>query len=206
MKLGITTSGLRRIAQTQEKYIWDFGGDVVGSSQYNGWLTAYDAETRKGIGYIEYAIYDGEFNIQMIEVAPEYRRQGVATDLLSEALKREDMEQGDVVWGMTTPEGTAFKDAVNPSRVSAINDDCVDGGEEICKHYNDTEGYPKCFKSLEVSPFKVWWRNTATWRDLDPHVGTKDYDTVASWEGKAGICHINGVSDCVDTGCPYWER
>ena len=38
----------------------------------------------KTVGTLEYGEYDGEANVKMIEVEPEYRRKGIATKLLQE--------------------------------------------------------------------------------------------------------------------------
>lgn len=60
-------------------------------------------------GKIDYASGGGKVGVHMIETAPNYRRQGIATRMM-DRLKAEF--PGRVVkWGSTTPEGEAFKRA-----------------------------------------------------------------------------------------------
>lgn len=56
------------------------------------------------LGRVDYSVYDGQPAIQMIEVAPEFRRQGVATELLRN-LQREYPDQ-EIDWGSLTSEGS----------------------------------------------------------------------------------------------------
>ena len=64
----------------------------------------------KVVGTLKYGEYDGEPNVKMIEVAPEYRRKGIATKLLQELQnKYPDVE---IDFGMSTPDGTKLLDAI----------------------------------------------------------------------------------------------
>ena len=58
-QVNLPDSSYLRLAQAleeQPRFIFDFGGDVVGSDQYNGWIVAYDGETKEGLGYIQYSL------------------------------------------------------------------------------------------------------------------------------------------------------
>ena len=58
----------------------------------------------KVVGTLEYGDYNGEPNVKMIEVDPEYQRKGIGTKLLQELQnKYKDVE---IDFGMTTPDGT----------------------------------------------------------------------------------------------------
>lgn len=57
------------------------------------------------VGRIQWNEYHGETNIQMIEVAPEFRRQGVAAAMYR---KLREESEGKIRWGMLTPDGHAL--------------------------------------------------------------------------------------------------
>lgn len=64
----------------------------------------------KVVGTLDYSEYEGKPNVKMIEVTPEYRRNGIGKKLLQE-LQRQypDVE---IDYGMTTPDGTKLLDAI----------------------------------------------------------------------------------------------
>lgn len=64
----------------------------------------------KVVGKLEYSIYDDEPYIQMTTVLPEYKRQGIATELLRSLDK--DFPNTPVHIGYTTDEGTPFYDRI----------------------------------------------------------------------------------------------
>lgn len=64
----------------------------------------------KVVGTLEYGEYEGKPNVKMIEVIPEYRRQGIGAKLLQE-LQRKYPDQ-EIDFGMTTPDGTKLLDAI----------------------------------------------------------------------------------------------
>ena len=109
---GIPDQGLKRIAQAMEEapdLIFDFGGDVSGD-QYNAWIAAYDGETKQGLGYIQYSMYEDTTQIMMVEVSEENQGRGVATALLEEVMRKEDLAYQDLEWGMLTDDGAALKE------------------------------------------------------------------------------------------------
>jgi len=57
------------------------------------------------VGYLKYAIFEGNAHIQHIEVAEDMRRKGIATQLF-ERLKEET--RGEVIHKMQTPDGAAW--------------------------------------------------------------------------------------------------
>ena len=63
------------------------------------------------VGFISYGIYEDQIHIKMIEVMPEYRRQGVATGMM--AMLREENPGMPINWGMLTDEGGALKAKVH---------------------------------------------------------------------------------------------
>jgi len=78
------------------------GGDAVGSNQYSGYIRAFIGGTQ--VGYFDYAILHNwnerdSLSISMVEVEPEYRRQGLATLMLDEVIKRQYTN-----WGKQPPE------------------------------------------------------------------------------------------------------
>lgn len=115
--------GLGKVAQEESPYIFESGGDAGAGGQYDAYLIARDKELRKGLGYIQYSIFEGEVQISFIEVAPEFRNQGVGQALIEEMMKRENVEYSDIDFGMTTPSGTALREKMDKSH----------GGEKMAK-------------------------------------------------------------------------
>ena len=64
----------------------------------------------KVVGRLEYSIYDDEPYIQMTTVLPEYKRKGIATELLKSLDK--DFPNTPIHIGYTTDEGTPFYDRI----------------------------------------------------------------------------------------------
>ena len=72
---------------------------------HSGEMFATMSYTQDGkvVGTLEYSVYDGEPNVKMVEVLPEYRRKGIGTKLLQE-LQR-NYPDVEINYGMTTPDG-----------------------------------------------------------------------------------------------------
>jgi GNAT superfamily N-acetyltransferase len=91
---------------------FESGGDAVPGG-YNGYFVAYDEATGKKMGYIDFQSAKGyPVTIAMIEVEPEFQRQGVATALVRRL--QQDFPDQELEWGMTTPEGEALRKAIMP--------------------------------------------------------------------------------------------
>jgi len=83
----------------------------VHHGQYDGVLTASDPETGEYRGHLDYAHLEEpgeEILIQWMEVPEEFRRQGIASQLV-EKLKVENPGR-EINWGYTSEEGTAFRE------------------------------------------------------------------------------------------------
>lgn len=81
-------------------------GYAYGESYY----TMSYTQDGKVVGTLEYGEYDGEPNVKMVEVDPEYRRKGIGTKLLQELQRKyPDVE---IDFGMSTPDGTKLLDAI----------------------------------------------------------------------------------------------
>jgi GNAT superfamily N-acetyltransferase len=85
--------------------IWDDVYDHYAGESF-GSVYATHPETKEVIGKLDYGHTKGEpLAVKWIEVAPEYRRQGIATKLVEKAKQ----EYGDNIdWGMSTDDGTSF--------------------------------------------------------------------------------------------------
>lgn len=81
-------------------------GYAYGESYYTMTYT----QDGKVVGKLEYGEYDGQPNVKMIEVAPEYRRRGIGTKLLQELQKKYPGEE--INFGMATPDGVKLLDAI----------------------------------------------------------------------------------------------
>ena len=62
------------------------------------------------VGTIRYSIFEGRPHISMIEVLEDYRRQGIATQMLRYLQGQYPNEE--IVWGYLTEDGSALYQAV----------------------------------------------------------------------------------------------
>lgn len=77
------------------------------------------------IGTIQYSIFEGRPHIAMIEVLEDYRRQGIATQMLR--YLQDQYPNEEIVWGYLTEDGSALYQAVvaeqpNPDYFQVQND------------------------------------------------------------------------------------
>jgi ribosomal protein S18 acetylase RimI-like enzyme len=98
------------------------GGDAVPGG-YNGFFAVFDRASGKRMGYIDYqsAWIDGaqEVMIGMVEVEPEFQRQGIATLLLKRL--RHEFPGTEIDPGMTTSDGYAWWNSVGKTSMSYGN-------------------------------------------------------------------------------------
>ena len=88
------------------------------SGQTDMRMESYDGD--KLAGYMEYSVYDDAPNIQYIHTEDEYRRQGVATEMLQKL--QAEYPDAEINWGMTTPDGTKlFENATYPIIDKAVS-------------------------------------------------------------------------------------
>ena len=119
---GAHAEGVDQIGQPLPKGEYDIRNDVRdahGNELYGtvrAATAAFVTDTKQYVGKIDYGAITGykpEVSIHMIEVDPAHRGQGVASKMMDK-LREEFTENGKapkINWGMTTPEGTAFKKA-----------------------------------------------------------------------------------------------
>jgi ribosomal protein S18 acetylase RimI-like enzyme len=86
--------------------------------QCDGYISAKKLVDGKEIqvGYVDWSEYHRKVHIRMIEVLPEYRRQGVGRGLM-EAMKVEFPDQ-QIIEGSTTDDGTKFFGALKGKKVA----------------------------------------------------------------------------------------
>lgn len=113
--MSLSYKALLRISQALSlgDFEWDFGGDVVGSDQYSGWLVVKDAQTEQPVGMLEYSVYEDAYQVDMIGVAPQSRGQGIASMVIQKFLDDEGIQYSDLNWGMLTDDGAALKDKLD---------------------------------------------------------------------------------------------
>ena len=90
------------------KYSLDADGHIkeysTGYSSGETFMAMYYELDGKVVGTLNYGDYEGEPSVKMIEVDPEYRRQGIAQKLLQQLQKK--YPNTEIDFGMTTPDGT----------------------------------------------------------------------------------------------------
>jgi GNAT superfamily N-acetyltransferase len=84
----------------------------VESSFHNGYHGVLIAKTpERQVGYLSYSIYNDVPKIEMIYVAQDYRRHGVAKKMLKALQEISPNEEID--WGYTTDDGTNLKKSID---------------------------------------------------------------------------------------------
>jgi len=86
-----------------------FESGVTGAAygQIDAYVTAIDVETSRVVGYLSYSVFEDRPYLNIVQVAPEARGEGIGTKLVEELLR--DYPYDSIVWGLTTREGTALK-------------------------------------------------------------------------------------------------
>jgi SPP1 gp7 family putative phage head morphogenesis protein len=138
---------MRIIKQKPAVLFWDVGDVEISSSVIKTelgddiLLAAHDRITGKFMGYADIAPRGGVLGVKLIEVLPEFRRKGVATQLLT----RIKQVAGDrkIDWGSATPQGKALLKAKGVDVVSLPDAARIEGRvtEAQFKHANDRLAY-----------------------------------------------------------------
>lgn len=89
-------------------------GDSMYPGQWDAVILAYVPGRDKPVGYLSFSTYAGRASVKMVEVAPEFKRHGVATALHRHLLKSQGLKASDIDRGMQTDEGHAFRKAMDP--------------------------------------------------------------------------------------------
>ena len=124
--------------------------EATGSASGETYFTMSYKQDGKVVGTLQYGEYNGEPNVKMVEVDPEYRRQGIGTKLLQELQKKyPDVE---IDFGMQTPDGSKL---IENSTYTVENKEVTDKlarieeiKQKLAKY---DEGYNKYFENdLEI--------------------------------------------------------
>jgi len=85
-----------------------FREECVGShhGQTDLKINAYNPQSGKDYGYIDFVIFDGKIHISMVEVFDEYRRRGIATKMVE--YMRSQNPGLPIFWGYATGSGAQF--------------------------------------------------------------------------------------------------
>lgn len=63
------------------------------------------------VGRITFSVYEGVPKINMIEVAPEYQRQGIGKKMIDKLV--EEYPYSSIEWGYMTDDGAALKNSLD---------------------------------------------------------------------------------------------
>jgi len=91
---------------------FDHGGDSLHRGQYDAYVTAKIGD--RVIGRIDFYVVtegldEGAFKIKMVEVDPEFRRGGIATQMYRYMQKQYKLKSKNEEFGGRTEEGSAFR-------------------------------------------------------------------------------------------------
>jgi len=87
------------------------GADSFYRGQHDGYILAVfpDGERRVVVGRLDWSRFQGKYSVKMVEVAPEFRRMGVATRLYAELFRAQGIQASDLEPSWLTPDGAAFR-------------------------------------------------------------------------------------------------
>jgi len=122
--------------------------------QYDGVLIAADPATGEYRGHLDYAYLEEpgeEILIQWVEVPEEYRRQGIASQLV-EKLKAENPGR-EVNWGYTSEEGTALRE-VSGVEIK-VGDKLLDNKTDLVLTVVRIEKHKDWFQSMVVLQWPI---------------------------------------------------
>lgn len=98
-------------------------------------MTAYRGELP--VGSMQYSLYENVPSISMIEVLPEYRRQGIASRLVRNL--QAQYPNTEITWGLLTDDGKALYDALTYSTEN----------EEYTRRKNDLDDITARYRQYE---------------------------------------------------------
>ena len=87
---------------------FETGGDSYYAGQYDGWIVAR-AKDGRVVGRLDWSVFNNEYRVKMVEVHPDFRRTGVATQLYRELFRTQKIRSSQLGGTMRTPEGDAFR-------------------------------------------------------------------------------------------------
>lgn len=102
---------------------FEHGGDMIDRYQFNNWIKAYVPGRKNPVGWVQYSVFRDVRNynklvhtVQFVEVAPEYRQQGIATALYKEILKHEKIPLSKLRSSLRTDLGQKFRERMRMSK------------------------------------------------------------------------------------------
>ena len=131
-------------------------------------MVMYAYQDGEFAGTLEYAIYQDEPHIVMIEVEPKFRRQGVAKALMQDLQGK--FPDTEIIWGYTTEEGNKLKQAITIDKEDSEIIEKQKEFDSITKEIEklESENNPANFDKLG----DLYDRQTELERELE---GTKPY-------------------------------
>ncbi|MFA5053089.1 MAG: hypothetical protein WC565_03460 [Parcubacteria group bacterium] len=93
---------------------FEVGGEQLYRDQWDGYVLAYVPGDTSPIGKLNYSVYEGRYQIKMVNVKPAYRRFGVAKAMYQHLMAHDKISWDSIDAGTFTDEGYAFRKAVDP--------------------------------------------------------------------------------------------
>lgn len=100
----------------ERSLMFQTGGDSFSRDQYDGWIVAYVPGRDAPVGRLDWSTYQDKYMIKMVEVDPEFRRSGIATELYRKFFRDEGVTKRDLVPTLQTEEGSQFRQRARLAR------------------------------------------------------------------------------------------
>jgi len=109
-----------------------FSEELTGAYKGQKNLTITATKNGKVVGRLEYSEFEKIPYLNFVEVLPEYQKQNIGSDLVKELQKSYPNKK--IKWGMTTPEGTRLKEALDKQLIDFYTQAVKEGKHIGFKH------------------------------------------------------------------------
>ena len=132
-----------------------FREELTGHYSGQSNLTLFAEIDGKTVGTLEYAIFNGDPSISMVEVQPAYQRKGIGKAMVLHLQKQHPHKE--IEWGMTTTDGTALQNSLRGQlyvdtkkiQLKKRHDDLVVERDKLQKEMDDL------YKKFDTAPDEI---------------------------------------------------
>jgi ribosomal protein S18 acetylase RimI-like enzyme len=93
----------------EKSLYFETGNDSIARGQHDGWISVWVPGRDERVGWLSWSLYQGRYQIKMVQVEPEFRRSGIATALYRKLFQDENITKNDLDPAWQTDEGSALR-------------------------------------------------------------------------------------------------